>query len=73
MKYTIVTHDDVEALRILKSLDMASALWDIQHNLRKRCEWATEGMNSEDTFDKIFDELNDILIEHDIDTDNLIE
>jgi hypothetical protein len=30
-------------------------------------------MNSEDTLDKIFDELNDILIEHDIDSDNLIE
>jgi hypothetical protein len=73
MKYTIVTDDDIEALRILKSLDMASALWDIQHNLRKRCEWAIEGIGADEFLDKIFDELNDILIEHDIDSDNLIE
>ena len=73
MKYTIQTHDDYEARRLLKSTDMAMALWDIQFNLRKRLERQIEGIGADEFLDTIFEEINEILEEHDINADNLVE
>jgi hypothetical protein len=73
MKYTFQTNDDYEARRILKADDMAIALWDIQFNLRKRCEHQIEGIGADEFLDKIFEELNDILEENDINADKLVE
>lgn len=66
--------DDIMAhLRCAKSLDMALVIWEIVHNTKKGLEYAIEGHTDiysvlEITFDKIYE----ILEEHDVNIDKLI-
>jgi hypothetical protein len=72
MKTTISTKDPKEAQRILSSLDMALAIWEIQFNLMKRLEhFADRDVTVEQLLEKTRDELNDIL--NGIDVDSIIE
>jgi hypothetical protein len=67
--------DDVMAhLRAVKSLDMALALWDIVHNTKKGLEWSLEGkeIDKYDTLELVFEKIHEILNEHNINTDELI-
>ena len=73
MKYTFKKNDEYEARRIVKADDMAIALFDIQLNLQKRCEHATENMDKYATFEHIFNEIHLILNRWDIDTESILE
>lgn len=69
--------DRIAHLRAVKSLDMALALWEIQHNLKKKCEHLIDSMDSNaDVYDGLyvaFDAIFELLDEHDIDTEKLVE
>ena len=68
--------DKMAHLRAIKSLDMALALWEIQHNLKKQCENLIDSMDSDtdgyDGLDIVLDAIRDILDNHDINTENLV-
>ena len=67
--------DDMMAhLRAVKSLDMAMALWEIVHNTKKGLEWSMEGkeMDKYDALEMVYEKINEILAEHNIKTDELI-
>jgi hypothetical protein len=75
LEYDLNEPDDVMAhLRAVKSLDMAIALWDIVHNTKKGLEWSLEGkeIDKYDTLDLVFQKIHEILDEHNINTDELI-
>jgi hypothetical protein len=75
LEYDLNEPDDVMAhLRAVKSLDMAIALWDIVHNTKKSLEWSLEDkeIDKYDTLDLVFQKIHEILDEHNINTDELI-
>ena len=63
MKTTVTTKDPKEAQRLLSSLDMALAIWEIQFNLMKRLERFSDNdkVTVEMLIERLRDELNDIL------------
>lgn len=68
--------DDRKAhYRAIKSLDMASALWDLTHNTRKSLEWSLEGkeIDKYETLDMVFEKIYEILDDHNINTDELLD
>ena len=68
--------DKMEHLRAIKSLDMALTLWDIQFNLKRRCENIIESsdnkMDSYEVLELVFNEIYKSFEEHDINTDKLV-
>jgi hypothetical protein len=67
--------DDVLAhLRCVKSTDMAIAIWEIIHNTKKGLEWSMEGkeMDKYDALEMVYEKIHEILGEHNIRTDELI-
>ena len=68
--------DRMAHMRAVKSLDMASALFDITRNLRKQVERRFEDDTTEyDSFDviqEVFDRIYEILGDNNIDIDELI-
>ena len=75
LKYDLNDFDDRMAhLRAVKSLDMALALWDITHNTKKGLEWGMEGkdMDKYEALEMVFDKIYEILEEHNIKMDDLI-
>lgn len=78
LSYNLNDPDDRMAhLRAVKSLDMASALFDITRNLKNKIEnrYADIDNTNNDVFDGIdavFDEIYDILEDNNIDIDELI-
>jgi hypothetical protein len=77
LKYDLESIDDELALnRALKSTDMALVLFEIQNNLKKKCEWeleVTEGDgNKYDGLDVAMKHIFNLFEEHSIDTNNLI-
>ena len=68
------TDDAMAHLRAVKSLDMALSLWDIVHNTKKGLEWSLEGkeVDKYDTLELVFEKIHEILNEHNINTDELI-
>jgi molecular chaperone GrpE (heat shock protein) len=67
--------DDVLAhLRAVKSLDMAMALWEIIHNTKKGLEWSMEEkeMDKYDALEMVYEKIHEILGEHNIKPDELI-
>jgi hypothetical protein len=68
--------DRMEHLRAIKSLDMALTLWDIQFNLKRRCENIIESsdnkMDSYEVLELVFNEIYKSFEEHDINTDKLV-
>lgn len=76
LKFDLNEHDDRKAhLRAVKSLDMALALWDITHNTKKSLGWAIEAENIDkyDALEMMFEKIHEILNDHNIDTDELID
>ena len=64
-------------LRAVKSMDMASALFDITRNLRKKIQNRYEDIDNThndvfDGIDAVFDEIYNILEDNNIDIDELI-
>ena len=75
LEYDLSDPDDVMAhLRAVKSLDMAMALWDIVHNTKKGLEWSMEGkeIDKYDALELVYEKIHEILNEHNINTDELI-
>lgn len=74
IKYNLNDRDDEMALkRALKSTDMALVLFEIQYNLKKHCEYFEQSNPGADMVEHIFDEINDLINEHDINVDELTE
>jgi hypothetical protein len=67
--------DSMAHLRAVKSLDMAMALWDIVHNTKKGLEWSMEGkeIDKYDALELVFEKIHEILNDHNIRTDELID
>ena len=78
LSYNLNDPDDRMAhLRAVKSLDMASALFDITRNLRKKIQNRYEDIDNTnndvfDGIDAVFDEIYNILEDNNIDIDELI-
>jgi hypothetical protein len=78
LTYDLNDFDDRMAhLRAVKSLDMASALFDITRNLKKKIERRFEDIDNtnNDVFDgieSVFDEIYNILESHNINIDEII-
>jgi hypothetical protein len=75
LEYDLSDPDDVMAhLRAVKSLDMAMALWDIVHNTKKGLEWSMEGkeIDKYDALELVYEKIHEILNDHNIITDELI-
>lgn len=71
MKATLrynLPEEEKDFLRAAKALDLALTLWDIQQYLRGVDKW-----NTGDDIEKIREKFYDILNEHDINLDKLIE
>ena len=75
LEYDLSDPDDVmEHKRAVKSLDMAMALWDIVHNTKKGLEWSMEGkeIDKYDALELVYEKIHEILNNHNIITDELI-
>ena len=76
LEFDLNDQDDKMAhLRAVKSLDMAIALWDITHNTKKGLEWSMEGkeLDKYDSLELVFDKIYEILKEHNISVDELMD
>ena len=76
LEYDLSDPDDVmEHKRAVKSLDMALALWDIVHNTKKGLEWSMEGkeIDKYDALELVYEKIHEILNDHNIRTDELID
>jgi hypothetical protein len=76
IEYNLSDPDDAMAhLRAVKSLDMAMALWDIVHNTKKGLEWSMEGkeIDKYDALELVYEKIHEILNDHNIITDELID
>jgi len=67
MKITIESEDPKEAKRMVKSLDLCLAIFDIKAKIRFLRK------NHGETFDNLETAIYDILEEYNIDTDDLID
>ena len=78
LSYNLNDPDDRMAhMRAVKSMDMASALFEITRNLRKKIQNRYEDIDNThndvfDGIDAVFDEIYDILEDNNIDIDELI-
>jgi hypothetical protein len=76
--YNLNNPDDRMAhLRAIKSMDMASALFEITTNLKKRIENRYENIDNTnndvfDGIDAVFEEIYNVIKDNDIDIDELI-
>ena len=76
IEYDLNDSDDVYAhKRAIKSLDLTLALWEITHNTKKSLEWSMEGkeMDKYDALELVYEKIFEIMAEHNIDLDDLIE
>jgi hypothetical protein len=76
LEFDLNETDDIKAhLRSVKSLDMAIALWEITHNTKKGLEWSMEGkeMDKYDALELVFDKIHEIISEHNISLDELMD
>ena len=66
--------DTIAHLRAVKSLDMAMALQNIVHNTKKGLEWSMEGkeIDKYDALELVYEKIHEILNDHNIITDELI-
>lgn len=79
LKYDLSDSDDrMEFERATKSLEMALVLWELQYNYRKRYirqveadDKATE--REYDLIDIIFNDVLELIIEHGINIDSLVQ
>jgi len=75
LEFDLNDSDDALAhLRAVKSLDLALALWDIVHNTKKGLEWSMEGkeIDKYDALELVYEKIHEILNDHNINTDELI-
>jgi hypothetical protein len=70
--------DDLEFTIHNMAQDMAGLLWELTHNVRKKCEWDIERGHANgkvlDAYDGVylvFDKVTELLAEYNIDPDKL--
>jgi cell fate (sporulation/competence/biofilm development) regulator YmcA (YheA/YmcA/DUF963 family) len=76
IEYDLNEIDDVYAhKRAIKSLDMALALWEITHNTKKGLEWSMESkeMDKYEALEMVYEKIYEVISEHNIDLDDLME
>ena len=71
MKAYLKPEDEQEHKRMVKSLDMAFALWDIIHKMLKELEYM-EDVGEHVTRDIVAEKIYDIINDHSIDLHELI-
>lgn len=66
--------DEMEIKRCLKSTEMALFIWELVYNSKKTLEWAMESdsINRYDALDMVYKRISELLEEHDINVDKLI-
>lgn len=66
--------DRLDHLRSVNSFNMASAIWDIVYNTKKTLEWSFDGkeMDKYDALEAVYEKIHDILNEHNVNIDQLI-
>ncbi len=67
MKSTFTTDDPTEAKRLAKATDMALFIWELVHN-----GWR-DFKHTDYDYTKAWDKIHELLEEHNIDIDDLIE
>lgn len=76
LEFNLDDHDDKLALlRCVKATNMAIALFEIEMNLKKRCEFALDAddnMNKYEALELIFEKLYDTIHESGINIEELI-
>ena len=76
IEYDLNDRDDLFAhKRAVKSLDMALVLWEITHNTKKGLEWSMEGkeMDKYDALEMVYEKIYEIMSEHNVDLEDLME
>lgn len=78
LKFNLSDSDDaMEFKRVNKSLDMSLAIWEIVYNTRKKILYELENEDNKcdkfEAVDKVFDKLWEILKEHNIDIDEIVQ
>ena len=76
IEYDLNDPDDMYAhKRAIKSLDMALALWEITHNTKKGLEWSMDGkeMDKYEALELVYEKIFEILSNHNVDLEDLIE
>lgn len=66
--------DSMEYTRCVKATNMALVLWELVHNSKRTLEWKMESdsINRYDALDMVFGRISELLEEHDINVDKLI-
>ena len=75
LEFDLSNPDDVtDYKRVNKALDMAIALWDIEQYLRAETKYAPDSMPQEvyDALDKVRDKYYEIINEHNISIDEIL-
>jgi hypothetical protein len=75
LDYDLNDPDDVMAhKRAIKSLDMTLALWEIINNTKKGLEWSMEEkeMDKYDALELVYEKIFEVLSEHNIVIEDLI-
>jgi hypothetical protein len=75
LKYDLTDPEEFMAhLRAIKSLDMALALWDITHNTKKNLHRSIgdKDLNPHEVIDEVYKKILEILDEHNINTEELV-
>ena len=71
-----VIDDELALNRFLKATDMALILFEIQYNLRKKCEYELESLEADsdkwDGLEVVFRKLMELFDEHNINLNDLI-
>ena len=76
IEYNLNDIEDVYAhKRAIKSLDLTLALLEIIHNTKKGLEWSMEGkeIDKYDALELVYEKIHEIITEHNIDLEDLIE
>jgi hypothetical protein len=75
IQYDLSNPDDtMDFKRACKANDMSCVLFQLIHNAKKEIEYKMEGKNMDqyETLDFVFDEITEIINEHNIDIDDII-
>ena len=75
LKYDLTDSEESMAhFRAIKSLDMALALWEIMHNTKKNLHGSIgdKDLNPHDVIDEVYKRIIEILEDHNINTEELI-
>lgn len=76
IEFDLKDHEDVQSFkRYSKSEEMTNLLFDVRYNLFSRCNEAldtTPDLSAEDAIEMVFQKLNDLYEDHDVNIDELL-